>query len=182
MRSPTFAVDRRSARPCGAVPTRTISINPKPVTVSRRSVRLRLDAAAIKGDSAVSPPARGTLYLFARERNPSKKRSRQEGRPERLRTSSTGSASDKNAASGLAPIAARSLNPRARQRCPTDSGECHSRRKWTDSKVKSVVTRTSFPAGGPRMAQSSPIPAVTNGDERVEISRRAWERLGILAA
>ena len=28
------------------------------------------------------------------------------------------------------------------------------------------------------MAQSSPIPAVTNGDERVEISRRAWDVLG----
>ena len=66
---------------------------------------------------------------------------------------------DKNAASGEAPMAARSLRPLARQRCPTASAGCQSRRKWTCSSVRSVVTTTSVPAFGCRMAQSSPMPS-----------------------
>lgn len=40
-----------------------------------------------------------------------------------------GQAEDRKAATGRAPMAARSLSPRARVRWPTDSGECQSRRK-----------------------------------------------------
>ena len=58
-------------------------------------------------------------------------------------------------------MAAMSLKPRARQRWPTDSGGCQSRRKWIPSSVKSVVTSESFPASRRSTAQSSPIPVRT---------------------
>ena len=74
-------------------------------------------------------------------------------------------------------MAARSLNPRVKQRCPTDSGECHSRRKCTVSKVKSVVTSTSVPGAGRRIAQSSPMPTVTGENARVPMVRRSLEGL-----
>jgi len=74
-------------------------------------------------------------------------------------------------------MAAISLNPRARHRCPTDSAECHSRRKCTVSKVKSVVTSTSFPEAGRRIAQSSPMPMVTGENEGAVTSRRPREGL-----
>ena len=42
-------------------------------------------------------------------------------------------------------MAAMSLSPRARQRCPTESAGCHARLKWIFSRLKSVVTRASWP-------------------------------------
>ena len=114
---------------------------------------------ASPGDSEVSPPARGTRCISPRACRPSKKRSTQ-ARPSALASIGAGSARERNAASGVAPIAARSLSPRARQRWPTDSGGCKSRRKWRPSSVKSVVTRISDPACGRRIAQSSPMPSV----------------------
>jgi hypothetical protein len=74
---------------------------------------------------------------------------------------SAGSARDRNTAIGSPPMAAISLNPRVKHRCPTDSGGCHSRRKWTPSRLKSVVTSNSCPAGGRSTAQSSPIPVTS---------------------
>jgi len=73
-------------------------------------------------------------------------------------------------------MAAMSLRPRARQRCATDSGGCQSRRKWIPSRVKSVVTRQSFPAGNRSTAQSSPIPVrraqfLPEGSEKSAIRR-----------
>ena len=43
-------------------------------------------------------------------------------------------------------------------RASTDSAECQSRRKWIPSRLRSVVTRTSWPRGRRSTAQSSPIP------------------------
>jgi hypothetical protein len=125
-----------------------------------------------QGDSEVSPPASGTADWSANPRRPVKKRSTQR-RPARVESISAGSASERKAASGRAPIAARSLRPRASVRCPTDSGGCKSRRKWRPSRVKSVVTRISWPLGGRRMAQSSPMPRATP---------RAWPWLPLPAA
>ena len=67
-------------------------------------------------------------------------------------------ASERKAASGRAPMAARSLKPRARQRWPTLCGGCQSRRKWTFSRERSVVTTSSSPRRGRSTAQSSPMP------------------------
>ncbi len=109
------------------------------------------------GDSAVSPPAKVTPNSPASFKKPSRKRSIQ------FCDVRAGVARDKKAATGAPPIAATSLRPRARQRCPIDSGECHSRRKCTPSKLKSVVTRISWPAWIRRMPQSSPIPVTKLG-------------------
>ena len=106
------------------------------------------------GDSEVSPPASGTLCCAARPSSPSRKPSSQSVSRATLR----GKASERNAAIGRAPIAARSLSPRASARCPMDSGECQSRRKCRPSREKSVVTSRSCPGRGRRMAQSSPMP------------------------
>ena len=70
-----------------------------------------------------------------------------------------GRARERNAACGSPPMAAMSLRPRVRQRQPTTSGGCHSGRKCTPSREKSVVTRTSCPGGSRRTAASSPMPA-----------------------
>jgi hypothetical protein len=82
-----------------------------------------------------------------------------------------GTAKERNAATGLPPMAAMSLSPRVRQRCPTDSGGCQSRRKWMPSRLKSVVTRNSCPGSSRRTAQSSPMPART---ARFEPGIRPW--------
>jgi len=107
------------------------------------------------GDSAVSPPASVTLNCVANARSPCVRRRTQACENPR------GTAKERKAAIGVPPIAAISLNPRVRQRCPTTSGECHSWRKWIPSSVKSVVTRISCPAGTRNTAQSSPMPVVT---------------------
>jgi hypothetical protein len=113
---------------------------------------------AIAGDSAVSPPASGTRYLRASARKPSMNLS------SHAAGSRAGTASERKTASGSAPIAAKSLRPRARQRWPADSGGCHSRRKCLPSSVKSVVTQISCPREGRRTAQSSPTPRGTARD------------------
>ena len=107
------------------------------------------------GDSDVSPPASGTSCRAASPSSPSRKPSSQFASLATLR----GRASERNAAIGRAPIAARSLRPRASARCPIDSGECQSRRKCRPSSEKSVVTSRSCPWRGRRMAQSSPMPS-----------------------
>lgn len=125
------------ARPFGADPSTTVS------------ARIR------SGNCVVSPPARGTLCFFASFRRPSKKPSTH------FCGVLAGRARQRNTAMGSPPIAAMSLNPRVRQRCPMNCGECHSRRKCTPSRLKSVVTRASWSAGMRSTAQSSPIPATT---------------------
>ncbi len=121
----------------------------------------------IAGDCAVSPPASGTSKRRASARNPSRNLSSQApGKRD-------GIASDKNTAMGSAPIAARSLNPRARQRYPTDSGGCQARRKCAFSRVKSVVTQISNPDRGRNTAQSSPIPSETHRDPTRDFCRIA---------
>ena len=101
-------------------------------------------------------------------------------RPTQACARSRGRASDKKAAIGCPPIAAMSLSPRARQRCPIDSGECQSRRKWMPSSEKSVVTNVSFSSCLPRRgcsrstAQSSPIPVTIAGFLRTLAVRRIW--------
>ena len=59
-------------------------------------------------------------------------------------------------------MAAISLSPRVKQRRPTSSGRCQSRRKCTFSIVKSVVTSNSCPGGMRSTAQSSPMPVTTD--------------------
>src|SRR6185312_5706268 len=125
-----------------------------------------MSARTPPGDCAVSPPASLTLCLPARASKPSKKRSVQ------LCGVSRGSARDKNAALGTPPIAAMSLRPRARQRCPMHSGDCHSRRKWTFSRLKSVVTRASCRYGILTIAQSSPMPNATPDPLAFDVRRR----------
>ena len=105
IRSPGRAPDRNTASPFGTVPTTTIS------------------ARTPFGDSAVSPPARVTPYFSARLIKLRAKR------PTQLCGRLRGIASERNAATGSPAIAAMSLSPRARHRCPTDSAECQSRRK-----------------------------------------------------
>ena len=107
------------------------------------------------GDSAVSPPASVTPNFSARLIRP------RANRPTQDCGKSRGKARDRNAATGSPPMAAISLSPRVRQRCPTVSGGCQSRRKWIPSRVKSVVTRDSCPGTRPSTAQSSPIPVMT---------------------
>ncbi len=107
----------------------------------------------LEGDCAVSPPARGTRWRAASASSPSRNPSSQAA------GSRAGTASERKTARGLAPMAARSLRPRARQRCPADWGGCQSRRKWTFLREKSVVTQMSWPAKGRRIAQSSPMPS-----------------------
>ena len=155
MRSPGRAPDRNPAFPFGAVPTTTMS------------------ARIPSGDSAVSPPARVTLYLSPRRIKLRAKR------PTQLCGNPRGSASERNAATGSPPMAAMSLSPRARHRCPTDSAECQSRRKWIPSRVKSVVTSVSFSFCRPRprsrsTAQSSPIPNTTSVLVAAVARRRIW--------
>jgi hypothetical protein len=71
---------------------------------------------------------------------------------------------------GSPPMAAMSLSPRARQRCPTDSGGCQSRRKCTPSRLKSVVTRKSRSFENRRTEASSPMPT------RIEVLGPGWGR------
>ena len=118
-------------------------------------------SARATGASARSPPASGTRYSAAAASNPSRNRSIQ-GRPLPLdRARACGRPSERNAARGCAPIAARSLKPLTSVRCPTDSGGCQSSRKWRPSIERSVVTASSSPAPGRNSAQSSPIPSRT---------------------
>ncbi len=117
---------------------------------TRPAFPLRVSSA---GDCARSPPASGTLNRRASFNRPLRNWSAQRwGNPE-------GRASERKAAIGSPPMAAISLSPRARQRCPTTAAGCQSRRKCTFSRVKSVVTSKSCPAGGRSTAQSSPMPA-----------------------
>lgn len=114
-----------------------------------------ISASTPVGDCEVSPPARTMLECFASLSRPLRKPSIHFcGR-------FCGTAKDKKAAIGTPPIAAMSLSPRVRQRCPTDSGGCHSRRKCTPSRLKSVVTNVSYSGGMRSTAESSPIPATT---------------------
>lgn len=125
-------------------------------------------SATTNEDFAMSPPASGTRYWSAKAKNPSRKPSIH------FPVSSAGNASDKNATSGRAPMAARSLRPRARHRWPTLCGGCQSRWKCTFSSERSVVTTISRPLRGRSTAQSSPIPSV-----RIPLQRRPrrWRAL-----
>ena len=130
------------------------------------------------GDWEVSPPARGTLWRSARARKPLKKEEIQV-LPDLFASMSAGRARERKAARGVAPMAARSLRPRARQRWPTDSGGWRSRRKCRFSRVKSVVTSTSESSGGRRMAQSSPIP---RGRVLLREAAKSWRICSISAS
>jgi hypothetical protein len=68
-----------------------------------------------QGDSDVSPPASEIWYRSASVRRPVKKRSTL-ARPARVVSKSAGNASERKGASGRAPMAARSLRPRANAR------------------------------------------------------------------
>jgi hypothetical protein len=124
-------------------------------------------AAAGLAARAVSPPASGTSCTRANRSNPSTNRLAHSP------ANSAGSANERKAAAGLAPIAAISLNPRARQRCPATSGWCQSRRKCTFSRNRSVVITNSSPARGLRIAQSSPIPSRSTPDPASPAACRA---------
>jgi hypothetical protein len=110
-----------------------------------------MSASTPAGDSAMSPPASVTWNCRASLSKPPMNRSPQDCLNLR------GKARDRNAAMGSPPMAAMSLSPRARQRWPTASGRCHSGRKCTPSREKSVVTSASWPRGSRITAQSSPI-------------------------
>ena len=87
--------------------------------VGRRRGRAGEGDAAVavaRGDSQVSPPASGTFIRSPRASRPLKKRSTQAGCLRLPTVSSPGRASERKAAIGRAPTAARSLSPRARQR------------------------------------------------------------------
>ena len=137
---------------------------------------MRTMSAATSGDSARSPPASGVLQASARARNPSKNLSIQGAALRALAfwTSSEGKPNDRKAATGRAPMAAKSLNPRARVRCPMISGECQSRLKWRPAMDKSVVTASSSLARGRSSAQSSPIPNRSAPWEDCAARRRIW--------
>ena len=75
--------------------------------------------------------------------------------------SSRGKAKERKAATGRAPMAARSLSPRAKARWPTASGGCQSRRKCLPATDKSVVTASVSPCFTRKSAQSSPIPSTS---------------------
>ncbi len=146
--------------------------------------------SAPDGDFAVSPPARGTRWRSASAIKPSRNPCSQDP------VSSDGRASERKAASGRAPMAARSLRPRARQRWPTLCGGCQSRRKWTFSSERSVVTTSSSPRRGRNTAQSSPMPKVripslaptcrqlvcpkSNGRNQLTFARWFWSIPGAL--
>ena len=112
-----------------------------------------MSARIRSGDCVVSPPARGTRNLPASFSRPSR------NPPTHRCGVRAGRARDKKIATGSPPIAAMSLSPRVRHRCPMNCGECHSRRKCTPSRLKSVVIRASCAAGMRSTAQSSPITA-----------------------
>jgi hypothetical protein len=113
----------------------------------------------------VSPPARTTPCWPASLTRPLVKAFTQDC------DRSRGRARDRKAATGSPPMAAMSLNPLLRQRWPTAFAGCQSRRKWIFSRVKSVVTSESSPAGNRITAQSSPIPAMIAGpDCRLELA------------
>ncbi len=133
--SPAFAPLRRKAVPAGADPVSTIS------------AIIPLEA------SAVSPPARLTPTVRASPSNPSINSSSQRDPP-----SSFGSAIDKNAARGSAPIAAISLNPRASVRCPTERAVCQSRRKCRPSRRKIRRHHQLMPARHPQDRAVVPNP------------------------
>jgi len=114
-------------------------------------------SAVIFSAVPVSPPDRVTVNRLASRRSPARKSFTH------LCGSFGGSANERKQAKGSPPIEAMSLNPRARQRCPTLAAGCHSRRKWIFSMHKSVVTSRCEPAGTFNMAQSSPIPRTTPG-------------------
>jgi len=103
--SPGRAPERNMARPRGTYPVTTMS------------------AHTPAGDSAVSPPARTALNCSAVCNTPFMKASTH--RCGNFR----GNASDRKTVTGSPPMAAISLRPRTRQRLPTTSGGCHSRRK-----------------------------------------------------
>lgn len=126
-------------------------------------------ARILEGDREVSPPLSVTLDSRANFRRPRKNRSTHDC------GNFGGTASERKAALGRPPIAAMSLSPRTKQRWPTDSGECHSRRKWTFSSVKSVVTKMSLVCRRRSTAQSSPIPVTTfrSSDLEANLSRDA---------
>ena len=156
MKSPGRAPERRMAFPAGTEPSTTMS------------------ARMPSGDCAVSPPARGTENRVGQLQQ-----SRNESVHPTLRQLG-GSASERNAARGIPPMAAMSLSPRARQRWPTESGGCHSRRKCTSSRLKSVVTSASCPRGIGSTAQSSPMPRPGRAHRRaprVEFAQSATFRL-----
>ena len=157
IRSPGRAPDRRTGVPHFSPVLREVG-------ECRTDPRTTISANTPAGDSAVSPPARGTLKRFARNRNPFKNPSTQ------LCGSFAGNAKDRKAAMGSPPMAAMSLSPRARQRCPTDSGGCQSRRKCTSSRLKSVVQRRSRSFGTRRTEASSPMPT------RIEALGSVWGR------
>ena len=118
-RSPARARPRCIAWPFGAVPRRTMSaISSAPAVCP------------------VSPPASGTGVLRASEAMPRRNPCNHRREPGSARVVG-GSARERKAASGCAPIAARSLSPRARQRWPADTGECRSRRKCRPSRKRS---------------------------------------------
>ena len=118
-------------------------------------------SATVTDDSARSPPASGVLYRPARSRKPSKKRSTQARLRPLPTVSSRGKPMERKAATGRAPMAARSLSPRAKARWPTASGGCQSRRKCLPAIDKSVVTASSSPCFSRKSAQSSPIPSTS---------------------
>ena len=115
----------------------------KPVDKGRRRAAARCAVGPALRNAALGAGARSALSGFGLD-------------PE-------GSASDRNAATGRAPMAARSLSPRARARWPTDSAGCQSRRKWRPAMERSVVTASSSPGAGRRRAQSSPMPSCNSG-------------------
>ena len=116
--SPAAAPERRRASPLGAEPTSTMSARMWPFFPP--------------GDSEVSPPASGTRCISARPCRPAKKCSIQ-ARPSAVVTIGAGRARERKAARGVAPMAARSLKPRARQRWPT-----RFRRMEVSSKVTAL--------------------------------------------
>ena len=137
MRSPGLAPERRTA--CAG---RNLAGNDDVC----RDLRSRRNVAACELDFVAARP---------------KPAGRAESRLSRLAGKSAGSPKDRKQASGSPPMAAMSLRPRVRQRCPTAAGGCQARRKCTFSRQRSVVTRSSKPGLRRRMAQSSPMPIFT---------------------
>jgi hypothetical protein len=133
MSSPVRAPERSRAAPAGTSPNTVMQM--------------------LSGPCVVSPPTSSQAWLSASANRPCAK-------PSSQASSTRGSASASENASGLAPQAARSLRLTASALWPSLNGSTVDR-KWRPSTSMSVDSASCMPGAGCSSAQSSPIPSAT---------------------
>ena len=102
------------------------------------------------------PPPAAPRDRSASTPSPPRNPSTQLAAPARPPVISPGTASERNAAIGLAPIAARPPNPRRQRLCPADSAACQSRRKCLPFERKIRCDASSSPAVEAARARNHP--------------------------